>query len=64
MYPCHLPLNAHGRYDNNILICKELGLKSIKKFSWDKGVQIFLIDYKMRDANGVENGERANKERV
>lgn len=40
LYACHLPLDAHAKHGNNILICRALGLKSVKKFGWYKGVQI------------------------
>jgi len=37
LYACHLPLDAHPRYGNNYLICKALGLRSIKPFGLYKG---------------------------
>ena len=32
LYGCHLPLDAHSKYGNNITIGKLLGLKKLKKF--------------------------------
>ena len=40
LYACHLPLDAHARYGNNALICKALGLRSIKPFGLYKGALI------------------------
>ena len=32
LYACHLPLDAHPRYGNNVLICKALRLHHVQKF--------------------------------
>ena len=32
LYACHLPLDAHPRYGNNIGICRALGLTRIRRF--------------------------------
>lgn len=40
LYAVHLPLDAHPEYGNNILICKALGLKKVKKFGMYNGVEI------------------------
>ncbi len=40
LYACHLPLDAHPKYGNNILICKALGLQKIKKFGLHNGVEL------------------------
>ena len=32
LYGCHLPLDAHSKYGNNIKLCELLGLIKIKKF--------------------------------
>ena len=40
LYACHLPLDAHPRYGNNAVICRELGLQRLRKFGWYRGVQI------------------------
>ena len=40
LYACHLPLDAHSRYGNNILICKALKLRNVKPFGAYHGVEI------------------------
>lgn len=40
LYACHLPLDAHPRYGNNILICKALGLHKIQSFGEYNGFPI------------------------
>ncbi|MGI6087301.1 MAG: Nif3-like dinuclear metal center hexameric protein [Kiritimatiellia bacterium] len=40
LYACHLPLDAHPRYGNNAVICRELGLQRLRKFGWYRGAQI------------------------
>ncbi len=42
LYTAHLPLDLHRKYGNNILLCKILGLKKIKKFGKYHG---FMIGY-------------------
>ena len=37
LYGCHLPLDAHHKYGNNIGLCKILELKKIRKFGKYKG---------------------------
>lgn len=32
LYAAHLPLDAHSRYGNNILLCRALGLKNCRPF--------------------------------
>ena len=32
LYACHLPLDAHPKYGNNVQICKMLGIRGLKKF--------------------------------
>jgi len=40
LYAAHLPLDAHPRYGNNILICKALKLRNIRHFGAYHGVEI------------------------
>jgi len=40
LYACHLPLDAHPRYGNNVGICKALGLRRLKKFGLYEGTLI------------------------
>jgi len=40
LYACHLPLDAHPVHGNNILICRALGLRRIKKFGMYNGMEI------------------------
>lgn len=40
LYACHLPLDAHPRLGNNILICRALKLKRIRPFGDYHGVAI------------------------
>jgi len=40
LYACHLPLDAHPRLGNNILICRALGLRRIRPFGDYHGVTI------------------------
>jgi dinuclear metal center YbgI/SA1388 family protein len=40
LYACHLPLDAHPRVGNNILLCKALGLRRIRPFGDYHGVTI------------------------
>lgn len=40
LYACHLPLDAHPRYGNNIQICKALKLRNLKPFGDYHGVDI------------------------
>ena len=40
LYACHLPFDAHPRYGNNAVICRELGLQRLRKFGWYRGAQI------------------------
>ena len=32
LYGCHLPLDAHPKYGNNAVMCKELGLRNLRAF--------------------------------
>jgi len=43
LYGCHLPLDAHERYGNNVLICKALGLKGLEPFGVYRGTKIGMI---------------------
>ena len=40
LYGCHLPLDAHPRYGNNIRICRGLGLTRICRFGVYQGEEI------------------------
>ncbi len=40
LYACHLPLDAHPLYGNNISLAKTLDLQEIEPFGWYKGKQI------------------------
>lgn len=40
IYSSHLPLDAHPRYGNNVLMAKVLGLKKITPFFEEKGVML------------------------
>jgi dinuclear metal center YbgI/SA1388 family protein len=40
LYACHLPLDSHPRIGNNILICRALGLRKIRRFGDYHGVAI------------------------
>jgi len=40
LYACHLPLDAHPRYGNNVQICRELGLTGVRRFGTHGGVEI------------------------
>lgn len=40
LYACHLPLDAHPRYGNNILIARALKLQRVKRFARYHGAEI------------------------
>ncbi|MDD4871540.1 MAG: Nif3-like dinuclear metal center hexameric protein [Kiritimatiellae bacterium] len=40
LYACHLPLDAHPRLGNNVLICKALGLRGVRGFGLYHGMTI------------------------
>ncbi len=40
LYACHLPLDAHPRCGNNILICRALGLRRLRPFGLYNGTAI------------------------
>lgn len=40
LYGCHLPLDKHHKYGNNIQLCKLLKLKNVKEFGDYRGVNI------------------------
>jgi dinuclear metal center YbgI/SA1388 family protein len=40
LYACHLPLDAHPRFGNNILLCRALGLRRIRRFGLYAGTEI------------------------
>ncbi len=40
LYACHLPLDVHPRHGNNILICKALGLRHIRRFGTYRDTKI------------------------
>ena len=40
LYACHLPLDAHPRYGNNVCIAKALGLQNLKPFGMYNGTFI------------------------
>ncbi len=40
LYACHLPLDAHPRLGNNVLICKALGLRGLRPFGEYHGRRI------------------------
>jgi dinuclear metal center YbgI/SA1388 family protein len=40
LYACHLPLDCHYKYGNNIELCRLLGLRDTKKFGGYHGAKI------------------------
>lgn len=43
LYACHLPLDGHARYGNNVLIAKAVGLSGLKRFAKHGGHEIGVI---------------------
>ncbi|MEW6159339.1 MAG: Nif3-like dinuclear metal center hexameric protein [Verrucomicrobiota bacterium] len=37
IYSAHLPLDAHGRFGNNAVLCRQLELKKLQPFFFEKG---------------------------
>lgn len=40
LYACHLPLDAHAKLGNNILLCRALGLTNLRRFAVYRGSMI------------------------
>lgn len=58
LYASHLPLDAHERYGNNVLICRALGLKKLEPFGVYRGTKIGM----MGSVSGGESYIRFRKE--
>jgi dinuclear metal center YbgI/SA1388 family protein len=43
LYACHLPLDGHPRYGNNVQIAKAVGLTHLRKFAEHGGVSIGVV---------------------
>jgi len=59
-YACHLPLDAHAKYGNNIMLCKVLDLLNVKKFGKYHGTAIGFSGEFNRELNIYEVAEILN----
>lgn len=60
LYACHLPLDAHSKYGNNIMLCRVLDLTKIKKFGKYHGESVGFSGELNRELDIYEAAEILN----